>query len=86
MIMQKKLTEIAINDYKTKNTAVGDTLHENFAQTLAGIKLFLETAEKPTSVSSYFIKKSKESIGDMIVEMRNLAKTIYASGLMNPYS
>lgn len=56
-------------------------MHEDFAQTLAATKLYLEFAEDDQHASKHFLQISKDTIEQVIQKMRTLCTTIAPQSL-----
>jgi signal transduction histidine kinase len=70
---EKNNTRIAISEKENDRKFMARELHENFAQTLAAIKLYIEFAEQSTDNSEIFMKKSKDNLVKMINDFRKLS-------------
>jgi hypothetical protein len=80
---EKKISQLTISESDSKDTSIGYELHENLAQTLTAIKLFIETAENSKDLKKQFLQKSKETIVLLIDEVKNLSKSIIPTTLKN---
>lgn len=56
-------------------------MHEDFAQTLAATKLYLECAEDDQHANKHFLQISKDTIDQVIQKMRNLCTSIAPQSL-----
>ena len=80
---EKRITQLTVLQNDKQNNFIAYELHENIGQSLAGIKLFLESGDSAKDLSPYFFQKSKELISEIIIEMRNLSKSIIPSTFEN---
>jgi hypothetical protein len=80
---EKTITLFTISEHETERKHIAHELHENVAQTLAAIKMYLEFAEQSKDLSNHFTKKSKDSITTIIQDIRNLSHSIVPSTLQN---
>jgi signal transduction histidine kinase len=78
IIFQKTLT-----GQDEENFFVANELHENFAQTLAATKLYLDFAEQSKESGAAFIKKSKTTILQIIKEIVSLSRSMLPSTFEN---
>ena len=76
---EKNNTRIAIMEKESDRKYMARELHENFAQTLAAIKLYIEFAEQSTDNSEIFMKKSKDNLVKMINDFRHLSAVMVPS-------
>ncbi len=76
---EKKIVQLSITEHDEERSFIANELHENFAQTLAATKLYLDFAEKSKELSSYYIKKSKSNILQIIKEIIALSKSMLPS-------
>jgi len=76
---EKNNTRIAIMEKESDRKYMARELHENFAQTLAAIKLYIEFAEQSTDHSEVFMKKSKDNLVKMINDFRHLSQAMVTS-------
>jgi signal transduction histidine kinase len=80
---EKTITQFTISEHETERKHIAYELHENVAQTLAAIKMYLEFAEQSKDLSAHFTQKSKENITSIIQDIRNLSHSIVPSTLQN---
>lgn len=74
--VEKKITRLVITEQESERKFIAHELHENFAQTLAAIKLYIEFAEQSQETSGPFIQKSKDNLVQMIHDLRNLSNSM----------
>ncbi|MEO5892801.1 MAG: hypothetical protein ABIQ31_21305 [Ferruginibacter sp.] len=80
---EKKIAELTLTGQDEEKSFIANELHENFAQTLAATKLYLDFAEKSKELSSDFIKKSKVNILQIIKDIKALSKSMIPSTFEN---
>jgi hypothetical protein len=80
---EKKVSQLTILESDTKDKRMAYELHENLAQRLTAIKLFLETSEKSKDLRKNLMQKSKDSVTLLIEEVKNLSKSITPTTLKN---
>lgn len=80
---EKKLTQLTLTGQEDEKSFIANELHENFAQTLAATKLYLDFAEQSKELSSLFIKKSKNNILQIIKDIKALSKSMLPSTYEN---
>jgi signal transduction histidine kinase len=80
---EKKIVQITISGQDDEKDFIVNELHENFAQTLAATKLYLDSAEQSKELSSDYIKESKKNILQIIREMKALSKSMLPSTFQN---
>ena len=73
---EKRLAQLAMVSHEKEKAKIAFELHENFAQTLAGIKFYLDFAENSKEKEMLILQKSKEYINDLISDVRVLSKSI----------
>lgn len=79
---EKKVNRLTISEQDNVNGFIADKLQENFAQTLAATKLYLEFAETSKNErKDHFIQKSRDSISTVIDEIRDLCKEMVPSNM-----
>lgn len=81
---EKKITRLTLSDQDSEREYLAHRLQENFAQTLAATKLFLEYAEHATEKKDHFIQKSIHNIAGVIDEISHLCRSIAPASLSNP--
>jgi signal transduction histidine kinase len=77
------MNHLIISEQETEKVFIAHKLQENFAQTLAATKLYLEFAEQSKGDKDEFIHKSLENISGVIDEIKYLCKTMVPSTLGN---
>ena len=80
---EKKIARLTLISHDKEKSIIANELHENFAQTLAGIKLYIEFAQQSQDQAGHFLQKSKEQISNLIKEVRVLTKSIVPTTLEN---
>ena len=80
---EKQITQFNLTTHDKEKGLIAYELHENFAQTLAAIKFYIETAEQSSELSKHFLQKSKENITALIKEVKTFTKTIVPTTLEN---
>lgn len=73
---EKALHRLSIKEEEKERSFIAHQLHENFAQTLAATKLYIEFAQTEKDLSESFLIKSKENIEHIINEIRLLCNYI----------
>ena len=73
---EKRITSVNIDKQEDTNTYIATELSENFAQTLAASKLYIELALQEKNLSSELLEKSKNGLTNVIQQLRNLSKSI----------
>lgn len=73
---EKRLAQLAMVSHEKEKGKIAFELHENFAQTLAGIKFYLDFAENSKEKEILIVQKSKEYINGLISDVRVLSKSI----------
>lgn len=74
--VEKDIARLAKTEQESERKFIAHQLHENFAQTLAAIKLLIEFAEKSRESGGPFIQKSKDNLVQMINDLRNLSNSM----------
>ncbi|MEP7109043.1 MAG: GAF domain-containing protein [Ferruginibacter sp.] len=80
---EKKIVQLTLTRQDEEKHFIANELHENFAQTLAATKLYLDFAEQSKELSTDFIKKSKTNILQIIKEIKALSKSMLPSTFQN---
>ncbi|MBC7887835.1 MAG: GAF domain-containing protein [Ferruginibacter sp.] len=80
---EKKIVQLTLTGHDEEKSFIANELHENFAQTLAATKLYLDFAEQSKELSADFIKKSKANILQIIKDIKALSKSILPSTFQN---
>lgn len=75
----KKIAQLTLTGQDEEKSFIANELHENFAQTLAATKLYLDFAEHSKELRPDFIKKSKKNILQIIKEIKALSKSMLPS-------
>lgn len=83
IIAEKKIAQLNMQAEEEEKSHIATELHENFAQTLAAVNMYLAFAETSKDVAEHFIQKSKESITYMIQELKALSKTLIPTTFHN---
>ncbi|WP_290796977.1 GAF domain-containing protein [Flavihumibacter sp. UBA7668] len=73
---EKALHRLSIKEEESERNFIANQLHENFAQTLAATKLYIEFAETEKDLAASFLAKSKDNIEHIINEIRLLCNYI----------
>jgi signal transduction histidine kinase len=73
---EKALHRLSIKEEEQEKSFIANQLHENFAQTLAATKLYIEFAQTEKDLSESFLSKSKENIEHIINHIRLLCNYI----------
>lgn len=73
---EKALHQHAIWEEEREKSFIAHQLHENFAQTLAATKLYIEFAENDKNLAPDFLAKSRVNIENIIEEIRLLCNYI----------
>ncbi|KYP14540.1 GAF domain-containing sensor histidine kinase [Flavihumibacter sp. CACIAM 22H1] len=76
---EKALHRLSIKEEETERNFIANQLHENFAQTLAATKLYIEFAETEKDLAADFLAKSKNNLEHIINEIRLLCNYIKPS-------
>ncbi|MEO7766214.1 MAG: GAF domain-containing protein [Ferruginibacter sp.] len=80
---EKKIVQLTLTKQDEEKNYIANELHENFAQTLAATKLYLDFAETSKEASADFIKKSKTNILQIIKEIKALSKSMLPTTFQN---
>ncbi len=83
VIAEKKIAQLNMQAEEDEKSHIATELHENFAQTLAAVNMYLGFAESSGDLTEHFIQKSKESITFMIQELKALSKTLIPTTFHN---
>jgi signal transduction histidine kinase len=81
---EKKISQLAFAEHDSEKGFLAHQLQENFAQTLAATKLYLEFAELSSDNTSEFIQKSRDSISQVITEINRLCRGMGPALAGNP--
>lgn len=73
---ERKIAQLNMQAEEEEKNHIATELHENFAQNLAAVKMYLAFAESSKDLSDHFIRKSKENISYLIEEVKALSKSI----------
>ena len=76
---EKKINQLTLTGQEEEKSFIANELHENFAQTLAATKLYLDFAEQSKDLSGIFIEKSKNNILQIIKDIKALSKSMLPS-------
>jgi len=76
---EKKIVQLTLTGQDEEKSFIANELHENFAQTLAATKLYLDFAEQSKELSSVFIKKCKDNILQIIKDIKALSRSMLPS-------
>ncbi len=80
---EKRIVQLTLTGQDEEKSFIANELHENFAQTLAATKLYLDFAEKSKELSAVFIKKSKTNILQIIKDIKALSKSMLPTTFQN---
>ena len=80
---EKKIAQQTLTEQEEEKSFIANELHENFAQTLAATKLYLDFAEQSKELSSLFITKSKDNILQIIRDIKTLSRSMLPSTYRN---
>lgn len=80
---EKRISQLIVAESDNKDSLIAYELHENLAQSLASVKLFLETAENSKDLQSHFLMKSIEVITLLIEDVKILSKSIIPTTFQN---
>lgn len=80
---EKRIAQLTLTNYDKEKRHIANELQENFAQTLAAIKLYIEFAEQSKEMSGHFLEKSKAYITELIKEVRDFTKTLVPTTMDN---
>lgn len=73
---EKKITQNNLINQEKERHHISRELHENFAQSLAAAKLYLELSKDSEESRIPFLKKGIESISKILDDIRNFSKAI----------
>lgn len=73
---EKALHRLSIKEEESERHFIAHQLHENFAQTLAATKLYIDFASSEPDLRNNFLAKSKENIENIINEITTLCNYI----------
>lgn len=76
LLAASKRNDLKTEEFRQELKYIAYKMHEDFAQTLAATKLYLEFAEDDQHSHKHFLKISKDTIEQVIQKMRNLCKAI----------
>lgn len=76
LLAESRKAELKTKEFKQELKFIAYKMHEDFAQTLAATKLYLEFAEDDQHANKHFLQISKDTIEQVIQKMRVLCKTI----------
>ena len=76
LLAASKKTELKTEEFRQELKYIAYKMHEDFAQTLAATKLYLEFAEDDQHSNKHFLQISKDTIEQVIQKMRTLCRTI----------
>ncbi|MDO9376791.1 MAG: hypothetical protein Q7T76_20355, partial [Ferruginibacter sp.] len=80
---EKDIVQKTIVEQEEEKNFIANELHENFAQTLAATKLYLDFAEQSKELSTVFIRKAKGNILQIIRDIKALSKSMLPSTFQN---
>ncbi|CAN5684693.1 hypothetical protein BH11BAC3_BH11BAC3_17640 [soil metagenome] len=80
---EKKIVQQTLTEQEEEKNFIANELHENFAQTLAATKLYLDFAEQSKELSTLFIKKCRDNILHIIRDLKSLSKSMLPSTYEN---
>jgi hypothetical protein len=75
------VSKTLLNEYDTQDEFLAHELHENFAQTLAATKSYLESLSVPNEISPQMIKQVKDNINGVLSDVKKLSHSILPSTL-----
>lgn len=75
-LAEAKIKKATFEATETTQDFIARELHDNINQLLAATRLFLELAEKEQEMKDALIRRSKESLGTAIEEIRKLSKSL----------
>jgi two-component system sensor histidine kinase UhpB len=81
LLIQKKLTEAAIQAQENEKEELGRELHDNINQILASSKMYLNLGTANVRIREEMILKSTENISHAIEEIRKLSKSLIVPSL-----
>ncbi len=76
LLAESKKAALKTKEFNQELKFIAYKMHEDFAQTLAATKLYLEFAEDDQHANKHFLQISKDTIEQVIQKMRVLCKTI----------
>lgn len=79
---RKTIQQVMVEQEKERNR-IGTELHENFAQVVAAISLYIDMAGQMDDLQMAFLKKAKDETSRLLAAMRNLSKDIVPTTLRN---
>jgi hypothetical protein len=80
---EKEFSQSTIESIDSKDNSIAYELHENLGQTLSAIKLFIESAENSKENQATYLKKSKDTITQLIGEVNSLSKSLSPTTFKN---
>lgn len=83
VVAERKIAQLNMQAEEEEKSHIATELHENFAQTLAAVNMYLGFAENSKDLADHFIQKSKENITYMIQEVKALSKAITPTTFQN---
>ena len=78
---EKSLTQSILQQQEKQRMTIGTELHENIAQGLAAAKLYIDVVSQ--SVDHPFIKRSGETVTQLLQQVKTLTHTIVPTTLKN---
>ena len=82
LLMEKTMLLKSLQEHELEKKTIAAELHENIAQSLAASKFYLEMAEVADFATKDLITKSRESIGAVVNQVRQLSQSISPSMLL----
>ncbi len=83
VLKEKQIAQQTIWAQEKERALIGRELHENFAQTLTAMKLYLDVAEGSEEKRLAYIDKSKQCLVTVLDEVKVLSKSIVPTTLKN---
>ncbi len=77
----KEITAAVMSAQETERCELGGELHDNLNQILSVTKLYIQLAKANADKSEAYLDKANDFIGEVIEEIRRIAKTLVTPGL-----
>jgi len=77
---QSEITAAVLTAQENERAEIGEELHENLNQILGAAKLYIDLAKTDEANRQMFLEKSSVYIGNVIVEIRKISKTLASPG------
>lgn len=79
--LQKEITNATIEGQEKQRAEIGKELHDNVNQMLASVKMYLSSFQDGTERQQELIRRSVETLGSCMDEIRQLSRSLVPSSL-----